>query len=162
MIKAIGLIDITALKRAVASIPWKAREKGPAIGCPSFRSTDDGWSNIRSVIDAYIDRILEYACHDKGGEIGEVVISKMPPGKLILPHIDARVPDYSRLLRIHLPVFTNNLTYMIYPETNPIQIYNMKAGSIYTVKVLAGHMVVNAGDTDRTHLYFDYFRPVLM
>jgi len=159
MIEDCGFIDIARLEQVVTIIPWQERVKGSAHGCPSFRSTDLEWSIVKPVVDAYIERILEYVFKDKGGEVGETVFSKVFRQRLILPHVDGRVEDYSRLVRVHLPVFTNSYTFMIYPGTDPVQAYNLKPGHIYTVDVLQGHMVVNAGQTDRVHLYFDYFKP---
>jgi len=154
VIEHLGSTDITDLLEVVGKISWQERTLYPAADCPVLiPSYREKWADIKPAVDDCLVRIRDNVLG--GGALSNITLAKVPPGKIIFPHRDKPRPS----VRIHVPITTNPYTLMICPLNQPIDICNMKAGEVYQVDIMEAHMVVNAGDTDRVHLHFDYLRP---
>jgi hypothetical protein len=80
------------------------------------------------------------------------LLARLPAGHTIDPHID-RAPYFSQTLRIHVPVQTHELAYMVCAG----QCYVMPAGEVWALNNCARHAVWNAHKTrSRTHLICDF------
>jgi hypothetical protein len=87
------------------------------------------------------------------------LLARLPAGASIAPHID-RAPYFSKTIRIHIPVETHELAWMLCAG----QCYVMKAGEVWALNNSALHAVWNADATRaRTHLICDFLpsKPLL-
>ena len=81
------------------------------------------------------------------------LLAKLPGGAKVAPHID-RAPYFSKTVRIHVPVETQDQVWMIGGE----RIYAMKEGEVWALNNSGTHAVWNAHPTAaRTHLICDFF-----
>lgn len=80
------------------------------------------------------------------------LLARLPAGGCIAPHID-RAPYFSKSIRIHVPVTTSDLNYMLCAART----YTMKEGEVWALNNCAMHAVWNAHPTQsRTHLICDF------
>ena len=80
------------------------------------------------------------------------LLARLPAGGCIAPHID-RAPYFSKTIRIHVPVTTNQSSYMLCAGRT----YVMREGEIWALNNCAVHAVWNAHATQpRTHLICDF------
>jgi hypothetical protein len=80
------------------------------------------------------------------------LLARLPAGAVIAPHVD-RPPYFSKTLRVHIPVETNESVHMVANETS----YSMAEGEVWVLNNSGLHAVWNAHPTRaRTHLICDY------
>ena len=80
------------------------------------------------------------------------LLARLPAGATIAPHID-RAPYFSKTVRIHVPVETHDLAYMLCAG----ECYVMRPSEVWALNNCAQHAVWNAhADLSRTHLICDF------
>jgi hypothetical protein len=80
------------------------------------------------------------------------LLARLPPGATIAPHID-RAPYFAKTIRIHVPVETHELAYMLCAG----ECYVMRASEVWALNNCASHAVWNAhAQLARTHLICDF------
>ena len=81
------------------------------------------------------------------------VLARLPPGATIAPHRDDGAPYFAKTLRIHVPIESNDRTFMLCDGAN----YVMRPGEVWAIDNSAIHAVWNAHRTiARIHLICDY------
>jgi hypothetical protein len=82
------------------------------------------------------------------------LLTRLPPGAEIRPHID---DGYSlkRCHRIHVPLVTSPQTLFRVGDTR----FNMGEGEMWEINNRRLHAVTNGGDAARIHLIMDYVQP---
>lgn len=171
--RELGPVDITALKAAVADITegqWGAENstkpnKFDALdktehiifrfvqSLQDWRQSFDGtlWPEWR----AKLEPVLAAAVAPLGyarGVFPRVMLARMAPGGVILPHQDA-MPAAKWPHKIHVPLFTNkDVIFRCGDEYR-----HLKEGVAVEVNNMGVHAVKNEGDAHRTHLIFEYY-----
>lgn len=80
------------------------------------------------------------------------LLARLPAGATIPPHVDGR-PYFSKSIRIHVPVETNEQVWMLCAG----QAYQMAPGEIWALNNSASHGVLNGHQSQsRTHLICDF------
>lgn len=80
------------------------------------------------------------------------LLARLPAGAVVAPHID-RAPYFSKTLRIHVPVETNEAVYMAASGLS----FTMREGEVWALNNSALHGVWNAHSSlPRTHLICDF------
>jgi hypothetical protein len=96
---------------------------------------------IRSIIESLIPSTPQRA-----------LLARLPAGAKIQPHVD-KSPYFSKTLRIHVPVETNDDVWMFSLGTP----HQMKPGEVWSLNNSARHAVWNRHPTlSRTHLICDF------
>ena len=172
-VRHLGPVDVAALRAAVLEIPeatWNEEDAGKpnrfgALDATRhivfrFVSNFQDWrgSYARPIWEPWrslLEPVLATAVAPYGyasGEFPRVMLARMAPGGVILPHRDAN-PAAKWPHKIHVPLLTNpRVTFFVdgvghhFPEGQAVEVSNM-----------AVHSVENAGDTDRIHLIFEYY-----
>ena len=87
------------------------------------------------------------------------MLARLPAGASVLPHID-RAPYFSKTLRVHVPVESNDRIWMICGGLA----YQMKPGEAWALNNVAMHAVWNAHPSlARIHLICDFLpEPALL
>jgi aspartyl/asparaginyl beta-hydroxylase (cupin superfamily) len=86
------------------------------------------------------------------GVFPRVMLASLPPGGMILPHIDAN-PAAKWPHKIHVPVLTNPGVVCFFGGEE----HHFPVGEAVEVNNLGPHWVRNGGETDRVHLIFEYY-----
>jgi hypothetical protein len=172
-VRALGAVDIEALRAAVLAIPeavWAAENAAKpnrfeALGATrhivfrfidsprDWRSSHDrpAWASWRALLSP----VLDAAVRDYGyarGVFPRVMLARMPPGGVIHPHIDAN-PAARWPHKIHLPLTTNPGVVSFFGGAER----RLPVGEAVEVDNLSPHWVRNEGETDRIHLIFEYY-----
>ncbi len=80
------------------------------------------------------------------------LLARLPAGRMIAPHVD-RAPYFSKTIRIHVPITTNERVFMLCAGDS----YRMRAGEAWALNNSAPHGVWNADPVrSRTHLICDF------
>jgi hypothetical protein len=80
------------------------------------------------------------------------LLARLPAGAAIPPHVD-RAPYFSKSIRIHIPVETHELSWMLCAG----QVYLMRAGEVWALNNSTTHAVWNEHATlSRTHIICDF------
>lgn len=79
--------------------------------------------------------------------IGRIRLGWLQPGKGYPMHCDLEP------MRLHIPLFTNNLAYIIHKD----KLYNMKYGKLYHLITTDLHTAWNFGNLPRLHLIFSTY-----
>ena len=80
------------------------------------------------------------------------LLARLPADTVIAPHID-RAPYFSKTLRIHVPVETHDLSWMLCAGEG----YVMREGEVWVLNNCAVHAVWNEHPTlSRTHMICDF------
>jgi hypothetical protein len=80
------------------------------------------------------------------------LLARLPADTVIAPHVD-RAPYFSKTLRVHIPVETNESVYMVADGLS----YSMAEGEVWVLNNSGMHAVWNAHPTRaRTHLICDF------
>jgi len=105
--------------------------------------------------NTYIEQIYrEIGSMFEGGP-GRIKIGFMGPNSNVKSHIDA---DSALILKVHVPLLTNNLVTFKSLYKNNIEEYNMKAdGSAILLNVGIPHSVENKSLEDRFHLIINVY-----
>jgi hypothetical protein len=104
----------------------------------------------RPVLDRlpYIRSIIEELL---AAEPLRCLLARLPGDTVIAPHVD-RAPYFSKTLRVHIPVETNESVYMVADGLS----YCMASGEVWVLNNSGVHAVWNADPTHaRTHLICD-------
>lgn len=172
-VRKLGPVDIAALRAAVLAIPdhvWDAENASKPnkfevldetrhivfrfIDSPrDWRGSHDrgAWPEWRTLLEP----VLAQAVRDYGyarGVFPRVMLARMPPGGVILPHIDAN-PAAKWPHKIHVPLSTNPQVVCFFGGAE----HHFPTGEAVEVDNLGPHWVRNGGDTDRIHLIFEYY-----
>ena len=105
---------------------------------------------------SYIRQLIQ---RDIGTRPQRCMLARLPAGASVLPHMD-RAPYFSKTLRVHVPVESNELAWMICGGLA----YRMKPGEAWALNNVAMHAVWNAHESlSRTHLICDFLpEPALL
>lgn len=105
---------------------------------------------------SYIRQLIQ---RDIGTHPQRCMLARLPAGASVLPHMD-RAPYFSKTLRVHVPVESNELAWMICGGLA----YQMKPGEAWALNNVAMHAVWNAHQSlSRTHLICDFLpEPALL
>ena len=87
-----------------------------------------------------------------GLHIGRVRLGWLQPGNGYPMHCDLEP------MRLHIPLFTNNLAYIIHKD----KLYNMKYGKLYHLITTDLHTAWNFGNLPRLHLIFSTYADKLL
>lgn len=172
-VRALGSVDIAALRTAVLAIPeavWAAENadkpnRFEALGATRhivFRFIDNprdwrgshdrpAWSQWCGLLEP----VLAAAVGDYGyarGVFPRVMLARMPPGGIIHPHVDAN-PAAKWPHKIHVPLTTNPDVVSFFGGEKR----HFPVGEAVEVDNLGPHWVRNDGQTDRIHLIFEYY-----
>lgn len=171
--RELGPVDVAALKQAVAAIPddlWGAHNRAKpnkfdaldatehlifrfVQSLQDWRTSYDSplWPEWRSKIEPVLAAAVapyKYA----NGVFPRVMLARMKPGGVILPHVDA-MPAARWPHKIHVPLFTNeNVIFRVNDEYR-----HLREGEAVEVNNMGLHAVKNEGDANRTHLIFEYY-----
>ena len=97
----------------------------------------------------YIRQLVE---RDVGTRPQRCMLARLPAGASVPPHVD-RAPYFSKTLRVHVPVESNDRAWMICEGLA----YRMKPGEAWALNNVAMHAVWNADpNRARTHLICDF------
>jgi hypothetical protein len=110
----------------------------------------------RPIEDRPVLKDLPYARQlierDIGSRPQRCMLARLPGGASVLPHID-RAPYFSKTLRVHVPVESNDRSFMICGGLA----YQMKPGQAWALNNVTVHAVWNAHPSlARTHLICDF------
>lgn len=169
----LGRVDITALKAAVLAIPESVWQQENASKPNRFEALDRtahivfrfvdntrDWRNshdraLWAEFAPLLEPVMQAATRAYGYQRGaypRVMLARMPPGGVIMPHRDENRAAFWPH-KIHLPLQTNpKVQFVLESGTR-----NLVEGEAVEVNNLDGHAVRNDGDTDRIHLIFEYF-----
>lgn len=166
-------MDVTALKAAVAAIPdaqWSAQNsakpnKFDALdktehiifrfvqSLQDWRQSFDGalWPQWRAALEPVLAAAVAPYGYARG-VFPRVMLARMAPGGVILPHQDA-MPAAKWPHKVHVPLVTNeDVIFRCGDEYR-----HLKEGVAVEVNNMGVHAVKNDGPTHRTHLIFEYY-----
>lgn len=166
-------MDIAALKAAVAAIPeslWGAQNsakpnKFDALdktehiifrfvqSLQDWRQSFDGtlWPQWREKLEPVLAAAVAPYGYARG-MFPRVMLARMAPGGVILPHQDA-MPAAKWPHKIHVPLVTNeNVIFRCGSEYR-----HLREGIAVEVNNMGVHAVNNNGDSSRIHLIFEYY-----
>ncbi|MBS0227899.1 MAG: aspartyl/asparaginyl beta-hydroxylase domain-containing protein [Proteobacteria bacterium] len=172
-VRHLGMVDIDNLRNGVLAIPesvwdaenadkpnkFEALDKTRHIVFRFVDSTRDwrgshdrpAWKQWRDLLEP----VLAQAVRTYGyahGVFPRVMLARMAPGGVILPHIDAN-PAAKWPHKIHVPLVTNDGVVFFCGGSER----HFPVGEAVEVSNLGPHWVRNDGDTDRIHLIFEYY-----
>ena len=172
-IRALGQVDIAALREAVLAISeamWDAENAGKPNRFQALDATrhilfrfPERLSDWRTGQDrplmnewrSLLEPVLAAATaayHYERGDFPRIMLANMAPGGVIHPHRDtnasAKWPH-----KIHVPLTTNDKV-TFYVEG---QGYHFAEGEAVEVNNMGLHAVANAGSGHRVHLIFEYY-----
>lgn len=172
-VRALGPVDIAALKTAVGALPeavWDAENAAKPnkfgvledtrhivfrfVDSPrDWRGSHDrpAWADWRGVIEP----VLSEAVRPYGyghGVFPRVMLARMPAGGVIQPHIDAN-PAARWPHKIHVPLQTGPGVVSFFGGAE----HFFPEGVAVEVNNLGPHWVRNDSGRDRIHLIFEYF-----
>jgi len=172
-IRKLGAVDIAALQAAVLAIPaavWNAEDAGKPnkfstlgetrhivfrfIDSPhDWRASHDraAWPPWRDVLEPVLAQAVRGYGYARGA-FPRIMLAKMPPGGVILPHVDAN-PAAKWPHKIHVPISTNAGVVCFFGDGE----HHLRVGEAVEVNNLGPHWVRNRGKTDRIHLIFEYY-----
>ena len=174
-LQELGEVEVDSLHRAILKLDsavWKERPLAEniyenhqqtqsivlvfttAAGWPEIEvSKESGWDILADVAVPVMHSIIE-TWYSKGGSIIRAMVSRLPAGRVISPHIDKH-PSFHAGHRVHVPITSNpRVRYMI--DGRP---YNLEPGKAYELNNQKNHSVMNKGQDDRINFLFDYVPP---
>ena len=172
-VRALGSVDIAALRDAVLAIPEAVWDAENADKPNRFEALDrtrhivfrfvDNFQDWRQSHDrplwaewrALLEPVLAQATRPYGyarAAYPRVMLARMAPGGVIKPHRDAN-PAAKWPHKIHVPIRTNDKVVFFVDGTG----YRMPEGEAFEVNNMGVHAVENNGDSDRIHLIFEYY-----
>lgn len=172
-VRALGSVDIAALREAVLAIPEAVWDAENADKPNRFEALDktrhivfrfvDNFQDWRQSHDrplwaqwrALIEPVLVEATRPYGyarAAFPRVMLARMAPGGVIKPHRDAN-PAAKWPHKIHVPIQTNDKVVFFVEGIG----YRMPEGEAFEVNNMGVHAVENNGDSDRIHLIFEYY-----
>lgn len=172
-VRRLGRVDIAALREAVLAIPEAVWDEENAGKPNRFEALDrtrhivfrfvEGFDDWRRSYDRplwntwreLLEPVFVQATRGYGyarGAFPRVMLARMGPGGVIRPHRDAN-PAAKWPHKIHVPLLTNDRVRFFVDGVA----YHFAEGEAVEVNNMGVHAVENAGDSDRTHLIFEYF-----
>jgi hypothetical protein len=172
-VRALGSVDIAALREAVLAIPEAVWDAENADKPNRFEALDktrhivfrfvDNFQDWRRSHDrplwaqwrALLEPVLAQAASPYGyahAAFPRVMLARMAPGGVIKPHRDAN-PAAKWPHKIHVPILTNDKVVFFVEGIG----YRMPEGEAFEVNNMGVHAVENNGDSDRIHLIFEYY-----
>lgn len=172
-LRQLGKVDITDLLGAVLAIPEAVWDAENADKPNKFEALDKTRHIVFRFVDStrdwrgshdrplwrewqgLLEPVMAQAVRDYGyarGVFPRVMLARMEPGGVILPHIDAN-PAAKWPHKIHVPLTTNAKVGFRLGDA----IHHFPVGDAVEVNNLGPHAVRNDGDTDRIHLIFEYY-----
>lgn len=174
-VRALGQIEIAALRAAVLAIPEAVWDRENAAKPNRFAALDA----TRHIVFRFIDDPRDWrASHDRAawpqwrallapvlaqgvreygygrGVFPRVMLARMPSGGVIHPHVDAN-PAAKWPHKIHVPLQTNDRVVCHFGGKD----HRFAEGTAVEVDNLGPHWVRNAGPAPRIHLIFEYYDP---
>ena len=172
-LRPLGAVDVAPLRAAVLALDdsqWASENAGKpnrfqALGETQhmvFRFVSDvrdwrqsydrpPWPAWRALVEPVLHAATRAYGYARGA-YPRILLARMPPGGVILPHVDAN-PAALWPHKIHVPLTTNaRVGFFIDPHT-----HHLEVGQAYEVNNLGLHAVRNDGDTQRIHLIFEYY-----
>lgn len=172
-VRPLGAVDIAALREAVLAMPETVWAQENAAKPNKFEVLDQ----TRHVVFRFIDSPRDWrSSHDRAlwsawrgvlepvmaetvagygygaGAYPRVMLARMAPGGVILPHVDAN-PAARWPHKIHVPLLTNPGVVSMFGGAE----HHFAQGQAVEVDNLGPHWVRNTGETDRIHLIFEYY-----
>jgi Aspartyl/Asparaginyl beta-hydroxylase len=153
-------IDAERLRVEVDALPGVLWGAGGRVGVQSsaqalFLRGYAPAEGERPIEDREPLRLLPYVRHIIGellpAPAQRCLLARLPAGATIAPHVD-RAAYFAKTLRLHVPVATHELAFMIAGELT----YSLRAGEVWVLNNSARHAVWNAHPgLSRTHLIWD-------
>lgn len=172
-VRALGDVDISALREAVLAIPeavWDAENADKPNRFEAldrtrhivFRFVDNFqdwrrshdrplWSRWRALVEPVLTQAVRPYGYARAG-FPRMMLARMSPGGVIKPHRDAN-PAAKWPHKIHVPIKTNDRVVFFVDGVG----YKMPEGEAFEVNNMGVHAVENNGDGDRIHLIFEYY-----
>ena len=172
-VRALGDVDIVALREAVLAIPEATWDEENAGKPNKFEALD----RTRHIVFRFVDSPRDWRrSHDRGlwaqwrdllapvmeqatrpygyarAAYPRVMLARMAPGGIIHPHVDSN-PAAKWPHKIHVPLLTNPRVGFLVGS----QVHHFPEGIAVEVNNLGPHGVRNDGETDRIHLIFEYY-----
>lgn len=95
----------------------------------------------------------------KGEVLGRIILVKLKPGGMVLPHVDEGVyADYYERFHLSLQSDRSNYFYVGVPDSHG-EFICMRPGQSYWFNHKKTHWVYNGSETDRLHLIIDMVAP---
>ncbi len=146
-----GKIDLGNLKQiveAISSDKWIFRCDPESYETCVIRENDESFPKKE------IQQILDNLNYLKPGYTNRIVLSCVPAGKGILPHLD----DFGDTVRsksshYHIPLITDLSIIMGIDGVE----HHLKEGFLYAMDETKTHYVKNPSSVDRVHLLFAHF-----
>jgi hypothetical protein len=174
-LRELGEVEIDAIRTAILALDgtaWKQQQltqnthevhqqtesimlvHTTAAGWPEIEvSKENGWDLLADVAVPLMHGIIE-TCYPKGGSIIRAMVSRLPAGRNISPHIDQH-PSFHAGHRVHVPITANpRVRFMIDGQR-----YNLEPGKAYELNNQKNHSVMNKGRDDTISFLFDYVPP---
>lgn len=148
MIEPLCCVDVTAVARWIAAIPFTAWPQQTLVpGERPAMVNDLAWHGFGVVTDALVAEVMAY--HGPGRRAVTRMLSVVLPGAEIEPHRDPVAPTW--LTRVHVPIAGDAGAMFELGGTE----YHLELGRAYTVDIRQIHSVRNAGRIPRIHLMWD-------
>ncbi len=148
--KEYGKIDLGNLKQiveAISSDKWTFRSDPESYQTCVIRENDTAFpkKEIQQILDSL---------PLKPGYTNRIVLSCVPAGKEILPHVD----DFGDTVRrkskhYHIPIITESSIILGFDNEE----IHLKEGFLYSMDETKTHYVKNPSSVDRVHLLFAHF-----
>ena len=172
-IRALGKVDISALRAAVLAIPEAVWDAENSVKPNRFEALDltrhivfrfvtgfedwrqSAYHRLWSEWQPLLEPALAQATKAYGyarGSFPRIMLARMAPGGVIHPHRDAN-PAAKWPHKIHIPLTTNRQTTFFVDGVG----YHFPEGEAVEVNNMGVHAVKNDGATDRIHLIFEYY-----
>ena len=120
---------------------------------------DNDFSNYKPEFCDYVDQklidlispIIKDMENIYDGVFGRILLTKLPAGEKITPHIDILYKYFDIARRFHVPIISNKDVFFSVDG----EVKNMKEGECWEINNKKMHRVFNNSLEDRVHLLFD-------
>lgn len=149
-----SLASICAAMRGIPTEAWEYRSDPESDKTRVVRAGQQSWPIVATQVECLLQEAS--AQYFPPGNWNRVVLSCVPAGEQILPHVDNFGPDVqSRSVHCHIPLVTHPDVIMGYgTEGNEVHLH---VGHLYILDATQRHYVRNPSSVDRIHLLFAYF-----
>ena len=109
------------------------------------------WKQSSALIPLAKEVALNVMAHVRGEQLGRVVLTRLPPGKVIYPHADT-LGSYNKFYtRFHVPLQSDEFVVFTCGEEHVA----MRTGELWWFDYSVPHSVENRGSDDRINLIID-------
>jgi hypothetical protein len=153
-------VDLASLEnlfeRSWTDHPWTMTFPTVQCGISVSRSdSDDYMESCQKWIEPIQEAQLQYLVECYKSTYLEQLINSLPIETcrwrwMIIFGKSCYSMHYDWTERIHIPIYTNNQSFLLFPETP--EIYQLSKGSVYQVNTTKVHTAVNCNDSWRVHL----------